>query len=184
MTDKQLYILCKKYGAECLRWRRRFEGLLPEVNRRRLFEKKGFGSIFEFSARLAGLSKEQVKRVLNLDRLFENRPVLRRLLANGEVSASRLSRITAVATSENESYWAEQTRNLSFKALNTLVRDVKIAEVKNVACAIGANEGLFLGVTQKNIENVHSEITKNENQNGFPMSKTKQNQCAHTGRTW
>lgn len=40
ISDKELYALCKKYGENALQWRRKFIGLLPEVNRRRLYEKK------------------------------------------------------------------------------------------------------------------------------------------------
>ncbi|MBU0667766.1 hypothetical protein KJ951_01865 [Patescibacteria group bacterium] len=52
LTDAQLYGLCKEYGARALEARRRFTGLLPEVYKRRLYAKKGFGSIFEFAAKL------------------------------------------------------------------------------------------------------------------------------------
>ena len=77
LTDKKLYELCEKYGASARLWRQKFIGLLPEVNRRRLYEKKGFSSIFEFAAKLCGLSAEQVRLTLNLEKRFENKPVLR-----------------------------------------------------------------------------------------------------------
>ncbi|MBI5754420.1 hypothetical protein HZA40_04730, partial [Candidatus Peregrinibacteria bacterium] len=61
LTDQNLYELCKTYGTRALEWRRKFIGLLPEVNKRKLYQKKGFGSIFEFAKKLAGLSEEQVR---------------------------------------------------------------------------------------------------------------------------
>ncbi|MBI5753601.1 hypothetical protein HZA40_00465, partial [Candidatus Peregrinibacteria bacterium] len=70
LTDQNLYQLCKNYGQQALHWRQKFIGLLPEVNRRKLYEKKGFGSIFEFAKKLAGLSEEQVKLTLNLEKRF------------------------------------------------------------------------------------------------------------------
>ncbi|HLG25330.1 MAG TPA: hypothetical protein VI588_00865, partial [Candidatus Gracilibacteria bacterium] len=66
MSDEKLFRLCKYYGEQARAWRQKFCGLLPEVNRRKLHERKGFGSIFEFAKKLAGLSEEQVRRVLNL----------------------------------------------------------------------------------------------------------------------
>ena len=57
ISDQQLYELCQKYGERARTWRQKFAGLLPEVYRRRLYEKKGFGSIFEFAAKLAGMSQ-------------------------------------------------------------------------------------------------------------------------------
>lgn len=76
MTDQELYNLCRKYGEMTLSAKRKFAGLLPEVLRRKLYEKKGFSSIFEFAARLAGMSREQVQLVLNLEKKFENKPLL------------------------------------------------------------------------------------------------------------
>jgi hypothetical protein len=67
MSDKELYELCKKYGTEALEARRKFGGLLPEVNRRRLYARRGFCSIFMLAAKLAGMRKTYVQRVLQLD---------------------------------------------------------------------------------------------------------------------
>ncbi len=52
LTDEQLYKKAKFYGRNALLWRQKFIGLLPEVQRRRLYEKKNFGSIFEFAFKL------------------------------------------------------------------------------------------------------------------------------------
>ena len=100
---------------------------MPEVNRRKLYERKGFGSIFEFAAKLCGLSEEQVRRVLNLERKLEQTPVLHSLLVNGEVSTNKLLRITAIASKENEEFLATQVQLLPKSALETLVRNEKRA---------------------------------------------------------
>lgn len=124
LSDQNLFRLCKTYGARALEWRRKFIGLLPEVNRRRLYEKKGFGSIFVFAYKLAGLSEDQVRLALNLERRFEEMPELRGLLVNGEVSVNKLTRVASIASAENEKYLAGQVRILSNAAVETLVRDV------------------------------------------------------------
>jgi len=100
-------------------------GLLPEVNRRRLYEKKGFTSIFEFAKKLCSLSEEQVRRVLNLEQKFKDKPSLHKALISGEVSVSKLARIASVATPENETFWTEKAVQLPKLALETLVKDVK-----------------------------------------------------------
>jgi hypothetical protein len=123
ITDQNLYQLCKTYGERALEWRRKFIGLLPEVNRRKLYEKKGFGSIFEFAKKLAGLSEEQVRRVLNIEEKFENVPVLKELLVNGEVSMNKLARVASIANLGNQEFLAERVRILSQGALETMVRD-------------------------------------------------------------
>jgi hypothetical protein len=44
MSDENLYNLCILYGEKARMWRQKFIGLLPEVYKRRLFEKKGFAT--------------------------------------------------------------------------------------------------------------------------------------------
>jgi hypothetical protein len=134
MTDEQLFNLCKKYGENAIFWRRKFAGLLPEVFKRRLYEKKGYCSIFEFAAKLAGMSQEQVRLVLNLEKKFEDKPDLQKLLLDGKVSANKLVRIAAIATAENQESLAEKVRIFSQKAVETYVRDLKLDSCGTNAC--------------------------------------------------
>lgn len=125
LSDENLYTLACKWGRQAQLWRQKFAGLLPEINRRRLYEKKNFGSIFEFAARLCGMSEQQVRLAINLDVQFDDKPALKKLLVNGEASISKLVRIAAVATPENEAELAEKIQLLSKSAVETLVRDMK-----------------------------------------------------------
>jgi hypothetical protein len=131
MSDGQLYGLCLEYGRNAIRWRWRFAGLLPEVMRRRLYEKKGFRSIKEFAAKLAGMSEEQVNLVLNLERRFEDKPALHSLLTNGEASINKLAKIVSIATIENQEILADKVQLLPTRALETLARDEKRAMAEN-----------------------------------------------------
>ncbi len=123
LNDQKLYHLCKFYGEQAKKWRYKFMGLLPEVYKRKLYEKKGFHSVFEFAKKLAGLSEEQVRRVLNLEKRFEETPLLKNLLINGEVSVNKLVRVASIVTKENDEELAVQVKNLPQSALETLVRD-------------------------------------------------------------
>lgn len=125
LSDAELYQLCCQFGASALEARRKFLGLLPEVDKRRLYEKHGFPSIFVFAAKLAGVSEEQVRRTLNLEERFRDKPVLRLQLVSGEVSVNKLARVAAVATTETADFWAQKTEVLTQSALETLVRDVR-----------------------------------------------------------
>lgn len=127
LTDEKLFSLCRMYGAQALEARRKFLGLLPEVNRRRLYEKKGFSSIFIFAYQLAGASEEQVRRVLNLEKKFEDKPVLRQALTTGAISVNKLARIASVATPENESELTEMAKNLPQKALEVFAKEERMA---------------------------------------------------------
>lgn len=125
LTNEKLYELCKKYGSQAKFWRQKFIGLLPEVNRRRLYEEKGFSSIFEFAAKLCGLSIEQVRLTLNLEKRFEDKPILKKILENGEANINKLSRIASIASPDNEEELAEKIKLLPKSAIDTFVRDFK-----------------------------------------------------------
>lgn len=125
ISNDQLYNLCKKYGASALLWRQKFIGLLPEVNKRKIYEEKNFSSIFEFAKKLCGLSEKQVKLALNLEKRFRDKPSLKKVLVNGEVSINKLTRIASVATVENESELADRAKILPKKVLDTFVREMK-----------------------------------------------------------
>lgn len=131
MTDEKLFQMCQQYGRNALLWRQKFIGLLPEVNKRRLYEKKGFESIFVFAKKLAGLSEEQVRNALNLSKKFEDKPALKSLLENGEVSINKLIRVSSVVTQENEEFWASQVQLLPKSALETLVKNERKTENQN-----------------------------------------------------
>ncbi len=158
LTDKKLLELCSHYGRLALHYRRKFIGLLPEVNRRKLFQKKGFNSIFEFAFKLAGLSEAQVKLAISLDQNFSDKPILHNALTSGKASINKLVRIASVATVENQEFLATQVELLPNRALETLVRDIKV------------DPGNFLHV-QKNGEQNGLFQTKNDRGvNGFDIS--------------
>lgn len=125
MSDKELYAECKKWGRQALEAKHKFEGLLPEVNRRRLYERRGFETIYDFARILGGLSRDQVNRVFSVCRKLEDKPVLRKMLIEGQVSVNKLCRITAIATKENQEQIAGVVGTLSQKALEIKVREIK-----------------------------------------------------------
>lgn len=125
MNDKELLETAEFYGKKLLYWRYKFTGLLAEINKRRLYEKKNCSSIFEYAAKFGGLSEEQVRRALNLDKRFEELPKLKEALTSGEVSINKLLRVAAIATPENEEKLVTAAKILSNRAIETFVRDEK-----------------------------------------------------------
>lgn len=167
LSDEKLFKLCKYYGKQARVWRQKFAGLLPEVNKRRLFEKKGFSSIFHFAKILAGMSEEQVRLVLNLEKRLEDKPALKSLLIRGEVSVHKLARVISIANTENEHILARQAKVLPQSALETLVREEKLAQKMDASR------------DQLNVSQAGSSATNSipdfKNQNGFrePLSDTE-----------
>ena len=80
MTDKELYKLCCEYGGKTLLWKRRFVALLPEVEKRRLYLKYDIHSIYEFAAKVGGVSNNTVSEVLRVHEKLKEMPLLRVLI--------------------------------------------------------------------------------------------------------
>ena len=128
LSDHELLKQCEEFGAAALKWRQKFIGLLPEVNKRELYKKRGCGSIYEFAAKLAGLSIDQVKRVITLEKKLEDKPALHDALVNGDVSMNKIGRVVSVATQENAQEVLKVTKVLPQKALGVWARDLKNSE--------------------------------------------------------
>jgi hypothetical protein len=121
VSDKNLYKIAKKWGAEALHARRKFAGLLPEIYCRELrersagrswFQKRGFSGVYEFAAKLAGMSKDQVDLVLRLEKRFADKPVLKSALISGQISANKLARVVSIATIENQQHILNKAETL------------------------------------------------------------------------
>lgn len=130
IADEKLLELCAYWGSQALNARYKFIGLLPEVNRRRLYEKKGFSSIFEYAYKTAGLSEKQVRTALRLRERVENKPALKQLLESGEVSFNKIEKVSYVATPGTDELWANRVQTNSTKALVVMVRDEKSLDVQ------------------------------------------------------
>lgn len=125
LTNQQFYIKCVRIGSTAKTAVREFLALLPEAEDRQIYLEHGISNIFEFAAKLGGVSKEQVQRVLQLSERFETTPALKQALVSGDISLAKLSRVASVATPENQDFWVSKAELLSQPALETLVRDSK-----------------------------------------------------------
>jgi hypothetical protein len=140
ISDTELFIRCKNFGKDVLRARQIFGGLLPEVCKRRLYEKKGFHTIYEFAAKLAGLTHDQVDTYIRLERKYEDKPVLHSALVDGQISINKLVRIASIATVENQSELFEVAQKLSKAAIDVYVKDYKIELAGGLGGAVRAGE--------------------------------------------
>jgi hypothetical protein len=147
LSDRELYAKARKYGGLTLFWRRKFIGLLPEVHKRRLWEKRGYSSVFVFAFKMAGLSERQVRRVLNLEKRFSG--ALHEALISGEVSVNKLARVASIVNDENEADLAARVRVLPQSAVETLVRDLKFA----------SENGLFQGENEGKSVRAHIQLS-------------------------
>jgi hypothetical protein len=125
LSDSELYKLAQEYGLRAKQWMRKFEGLLPEIYRRRLYKKRGCASIHEFAAKLAGMNHEKTDGILRLSKCLEDKPALREILEFGKASYSKIEKVAYVATPETEAAWAEKVLKIPQQALEICVQEAR-----------------------------------------------------------
>ncbi len=129
-----------KYGRNAREWMRKCEMLLPHIERERIWEKKGFSSIYEYAAKLAGMNQNKVDVALWTMRKVEDKSEILKVVETKGISAVRP--IANMVTFENQSFWAEKAREMSMHTLEVYVKEFR----KNKNRSEGENKncnGLF-----------------------------------------
>lgn len=163
MTDKQIYKLCCEYGSMSLTGRHKFVALLPEVFKRRIYRKYKYCSIYEFGAKLCGLSNNIVDEALRLGEKFKNMPELLDLMS--KVGLSKLRIIACIADESTASIWAKRVQKMSRKALETLVKDIRREQEDKIINSqkypgIFPEERSTLEITQPQAQRLDSESAR------------------------
>lgn len=112
-----------QYGRNAREWMRKCEMLLPHVERERVWEKKGYASIYHYAAVLAGMSRPKVDEALRVMRGIEDKPALLGVVEKKGIQAVRP--VVAIATQETASFWAEKSETLSKNTLEVYVKEWK-----------------------------------------------------------
>jgi len=123
MDDSELYKLCQEYGNNARMWSRKFAALLPEVDKRQLFRKHGFYSIYEFAAKLAGMGRKNVEEVLRTYSKVEDKPLLKAQIE--QFGWSKVRVITPLIETVEETKLVEMVKTLPREALAECVHELK-----------------------------------------------------------
>ena len=115
-----------EYGRNAKEWTRKCALLLPEIEKHRIWEKRGFGSLFEYAAKLAGMSRHSVEDALRILRKIEDKPELQKVVEQRGLNAVRP--VVATATVKTAEFWAQKAREMSKNTLETYVREFKKGE--------------------------------------------------------
>ena len=155
--DRRLHQQFSEYGRNAREWMKKCVLLLPEIERNRIWEKKGFHNIYEYSAKLAGMNHDTVVDGLRVLKKVEDKPELLKIVE--EKGYRAVKPIACIATKENAGFWAEKARIMSVHTLETYVREVKKNE------NLMKNGKLIPKDCLTNAEKYRFE--KDENQNGL-----------------
>lgn len=116
----------KKYGLNAREWMRKCILLLPEIAKHRIWEQKGFGSIYEYAAKLAGMSRDTVDDALRIMRRIADKPALQKVVEIKGINAIRP--VVTIATAETAEFWAEKAKIMSKNTLEVYVREIRKQE--------------------------------------------------------
>lgn len=111
------------YGKNAKYWMRQCALLLPEIARQKIWAAKGFSSIYEYAAKLAGMSKAQIDTALWVVRAVEDKPELKRVVEEKGINC--VKPIVAIATKETASFWAEKAKEMTQHELETYTKEYK-----------------------------------------------------------
>ncbi|PIQ78143.1 hypothetical protein COV82_01730 [Candidatus Peregrinibacteria bacterium CG11_big_fil_rev_8_21_14_0_20_46_8] len=162
-SDKELHKKFSEYGANAKEWIGKCKLLLPHIAEKQIWKKKGFMSIYDYAAQLAGMNQRSVDDALWILRKIQDKPALLRVAEQRGINKVRP--VVAIATVKNQDFWAEKASRLSRAALETYVRDLKQQE----------NNGLDLRTGPQN-KPVHSYGSGNGNSERIkPTTATYEN---------
>jgi len=123
LTDKELYKLCRQCGANIRTFNKEFAGYLPEVEKRKLFKKYGCHNLYEFAAKLAGMSQDTVDDIMNVHKKLEDKPILQSLIS--KQGWSKVKVVATIARPETEKFWAEKVQVMAKETLKTFVKELR-----------------------------------------------------------
>ena len=167
LTDRELFQMAQKIGGAALRSRRAFIGLLPLIERRRVYEGRMFYSIYDFAGKVGGVGQDIVTEVLRLDAQLRDFPLVQKLLYSGKVGWTKIRTVMHWLMPENQQAWIEKLENLSNRALEVYVRDFRKQERAEVAATLFADVP-HIPLTQENFssESLNSpKIDENKAEN-------------------
>lgn len=123
-ADQQIHKQFSEYGRNAREWMRKCVLLLPEIERRKIWRKARCGSIFEYAAKLAGMSRTAVEDGLRVMHKAEIFPALKAVVESRGVN--RVRPVLGIVTPETQEFWAEKARIMPKNALETYVRNYRL----------------------------------------------------------
>lgn len=120
-TVQKLHTQFRFYGKNAREWMRKCVLMLPELERERVWEKKGYGSLSEYAGRLSGMSHKTVIDGLRILQMVADMPDIMRVIERRGINCVRP--IVTLLTKDNQQFWAEKIEVMSQHALEMYRRE-------------------------------------------------------------
>ena len=123
ILEKSLHEKFVFYGKNAREWMRKCTLLLPEIEKHEIWKKHGFTCIYEYAAKIAGMSRNTVDESLRVLRKIEDKPELKKAIEEKGINSVRL--VANLATPETDKFWAEKIKEMSSYTLATYVKEFR-----------------------------------------------------------
>ncbi len=117
-----------QYGRNSKEWMHKCILLLPHIEKHKIWEKKGFSSIYEYAGKIAGMSRYKVNEALRILKKVEDKPELMKVVEKRGVFA--VKPVVTIATQQTAKFWAEKASVMTKNTLETYVKEIKKEQVK------------------------------------------------------
>lgn len=121
--DKIIHDQFSQYGRNAKEWMHKCVLMLPKIEKNRIWEKKGFDSIYEYAAKLSGMSRYKVTDSLRVLRNLKDKPEIMKVAKKKGLNAVRP--VATIASQKTDKFWAEKSQKMSKHTLETFVKDFK-----------------------------------------------------------
>jgi len=122
LDDGTLHQLAARDGRSLLKNTWKFAGKIYLIHQRGIPQKRRYKDIFEYAAKLGGLSRAKVQEALRIGGHLESTPLLMDLFLRGEVPWTRVKLICSHVTGDTDALWADRVMKLSRRDLEALIR--------------------------------------------------------------
>src|SRR3989344_9703779 len=124
LVINQLHQQFSEYGKNAKEWLRKCALLLPEIAAKQVWRRKGFSSIYEYAAKLAGMSRSSVDDALWILEKIADKPALKQVAEERGINCVRP--VATIATPETAQFWADKVQAMSKHTLATYVHDYRL----------------------------------------------------------
>jgi len=120
---KNLHKQFVQLGRERNRITYKLLALLPKIDELKIYQKHGYSNIYDYAARIAGLSPGVVSKALKLDEKLSDMPHLQKAVETQGIN--KVGIVAGLATQENEKNLAEKVMHMSKPALQEYSKEVR-----------------------------------------------------------
>lgn len=121
--DKKIHDQFSNYGKNAKEWMLKCVLMLPTIEKNCIWAKKGFSSIYEYAAKLAGMNRNKVNEGLRILQKTENLPSIRKVIEQKGLFA--VKPVVNLATPATDNFWAKKAAEMSKSTLETFIKDFK-----------------------------------------------------------